>query len=168
MMVIKMYIKVQPNGEIINPFSVRDLKREFPNVSFPLQIPVTTLAAYSVYELIPSVPPQYDPVTHKLVEDTPVRQKARNEDGTWKADDPNTPENEAWEYVQVWKLEEYTPEEVAANVAKYNADQESVRSRAYRNESDPIFFKWQRGEATEQEWLDKIAEIKAAYPDYQE
>lgn len=161
-----MYIKVQPDGEIINPFSIRELKRQFPHVSFPSQIPVTTLAEYGMFPLVPTTPPQYDHVTHRLVEDTPVRQKARNEDGTWKADDPNTPENEAWEYVQVWKLEAYTPEEVTANIAKYNEGQELRRSEAYRSQSDPIFFKWQRGEATEQEWLDKIAEIKSKYPDY--
>jgi hypothetical protein len=34
---------------------------------------------------------------------------------------------------------------------------------AYRVESDPLFFKAQRGEATQQEWLDKVAEIKARY-----
>ena len=41
---------------------------------------------------------------------------------------------------------------------------ENNRRNAYRNESDPIFLKWQRGEATEQEWLDKIAEIKERFP----
>ena len=39
-----------------------------------------------------------------------------------------------------------------------------LRAIAYREESDPIFFKAQRSEATEQEWLDKVAEIKARYP----
>jgi len=38
------------------------------------------------------------------------------------------------------------------------------RAIAYRAEADPIFLKWQRGEATEQEWLDKIEEIKERYP----
>lgn len=42
---------------------------------------------------------------------------------------------------------------------------EEQRKAAYREESDPIFFKWQRGEATEQEWIDKIAEIKARFPE---
>jgi len=41
--------------------------------------------------------------------------------------------------------------------------QESSRKIAYNQESDPLFFKWQRGEATEQEWLDKIEEIKLRY-----
>ena len=42
------------------------------------------------------------------------------------------------------------------------ADQQ--RQLAYQTESDPLFFKYQRGEATEQEWLDKVAEIKARFP----
>jgi hypothetical protein len=43
-------------------------------------------------------------------------------------------------------------------------DYSAKRANDYRNESDPLFFKWQRGEATEQEWLNKVAEIKARYP----
>ncbi len=35
--------------------------------------------------------------------------------------------------------------------------------QAYRDESDPLFFKWQRGEATQEEWLAKVAEIKERY-----
>jgi hypothetical protein len=41
---------------------------------------------------------------------------------------------------------------------------EQNRRSAYEKESDPLFFKAQRGEATMQEWLDKVAEIKARYP----
>ncbi|MEX1120849.1 MAG: hypothetical protein WED82_01860 [Balneolales bacterium] len=41
---------------------------------------------------------------------------------------------------------------------------DSQRRKAYQNESDPLFLKWQRGEATEQEWLDKIQEIKERFP----
>ena len=39
-----------------------------------------------------------------------------------------------------------------------------ARTNAYKQESDPIFFKWQRGEATQQEWLDKIADILQRFP----
>lgn len=39
------------------------------------------------------------------------------------------------------------------------------RLRAYRDESDPLFFKWQRGEATQEEWLAKVAEIRQLYPE---
>lgn len=38
------------------------------------------------------------------------------------------------------------------------------RKRAYRDESDPVFFDYQRGNVTEQVWLDKVTEIKARYP----
>ena len=42
--------------------------------------------------------------------------------------------------------------------------QQAARAAAYRAEADPLFFMSQRGEATEQEWLDKVAEIKALVP----
>ena len=51
-----------------------------------------------------------------------------------------------------------------ALAAKKAAEAETNRKAAYVAEADPLFFKTQRGEATEQEWLDKIAEIKARYP----
>lgn len=40
----------------------------------------------------------------------------------------------------------------------------SMRQAAYEREADPLFFKIQRNEATQEEWLAKIAEIKARYP----
>lgn len=40
-----------------------------------------------------------------------------------------------------------------------------MRANAYAKESDPLFFKSQRGEATTEEWLAKIEEIKARFPD---
>ena len=43
-------------------------------------------------------------------------------------------------------------------------DYSAMRYAAYVAESDPIFFMSQRGEATQQQWLDKIAEIKARWP----
>lgn len=39
-----------------------------------------------------------------------------------------------------------------------------LRAGAYRDEADPLFFKAQRGEATETEWLAKVAEIKNRFP----
>jgi hypothetical protein len=38
------------------------------------------------------------------------------------------------------------------------------RRAAYIAESDPLFFKAQRGEATMEEWQAKVAEIKARFP----
>jgi hypothetical protein len=38
------------------------------------------------------------------------------------------------------------------------------RQAAYQAEADPLYFGFQRGENTEQDWLDKVAEIRARYP----
>lgn len=38
------------------------------------------------------------------------------------------------------------------------------RRKAYIVEADPLFFKAQRGEATVEEWQQKIEEIKNRYP----
>lgn len=43
-------------------------------------------------------------------------------------------------------------------------DYSAMRKAAFVAESDPIFFMSQRNEATQQEWLDKVAEIKARWP----
>lgn len=39
-----------------------------------------------------------------------------------------------------------------------------LRKQAYQEESDPIFFEYQRGDAEKSEWLDKIQEIKDRFP----
>ena len=42
--------------------------------------------------------------------------------------------------------------------------QEASRQSAYAQEADPLFFKWQAGEATKEEWEAKRAEIRERYP----
>jgi len=61
----------------------------------------------------------------------------------------------------------YTEEEIAAAIAASIPTlekQKALRATAYRAEADPLYFKAQRGEATNDEWLAKVAEIKARYP----
>lgn len=60
-----------------------------------------------------------------------------------------------------------TPNEIENEKNAHNAQMKVLRSIAYPKEADPLFFKSQRGEIPEQEWLDKCAEIKLRYP-YQE
>jgi hypothetical protein len=62
-----------------------------------------------------------------------------------------------------------TEEEMVAlwpstQVAVQNKEADRNRRNAYQMQSDPIFFKAQRGEATMQEWEAKVEEIKARYP----
>lgn len=41
---------------------------------------------------------------------------------------------------------------------------EDTRRGQYQLVADPLFFGWQRGENTEQEWLDAIQAVKDANP----
>lgn len=45
-------------------------------------------------------------------------------------------------------------------VDEYNEFIKIRRKRLYESLADPLFFQYQRGEATEKEWKDKIIEIK--------
>jgi hypothetical protein len=48
--------------------------------------------------------------------------------------------------------------------AQQLAQAESNRQAAYTQEADPLFFKWQAGEATKEEWEAKRAEIRQRFP----
>jgi hypothetical protein len=41
---------------------------------------------------------------------------------------------------------------------------ERNRQSAYQTTADPLFFGWQRGENTEQAWLDAVQAVKDAHP----
>lgn len=57
------------------------------------------------------------------------------------------------------------PSEVATDVNQsLHMEVEKARLSAFRDLADPLFFKWQRGEATEQEWLDCVSQIRELYP----
>lgn len=158
-----MYILVKDNQVVKYPYSIGQLKSDNPQTSFPETIPEKLLVEWGVFSVMPTSYPQVDH-TKTVVEGVPVRQRTRHEDGTYKADDESTPVDEAWEWVQVWEVSDATEEEIAERITALNAQAEANRAEAYRNESDPLFFKSQRGEATNQEWLDKVAEIKARFP----
>jgi hypothetical protein len=44
------------------------------------------------------------------------------------------------------------------------AEVEQARVQAYRETSDPIFFEYQRGDATEAQWLAAVQAVKDANP----
>lgn len=71
---------------------------------------------------------------------------------TWLSDTtkPTLAELEA-----VWAQVEYEVE--------YDAVQ-ARRQTAYQADSDPVFFDYQRGDATEQDWLDAVQAVKDAHP----
>lgn len=132
-----MYAKVN-NGQVEQyPYTLSDLRAEYPNTSFPQPFDQETLDSYGIVEVqTSSVPvPTYK---QNVTEGAPELVE-----GIWK---------------QTWVVTDKPAEEVLV-IAK------ALRAEAYRNESDPIFFEYQRSERTMQDWLDKIAEIKARYPE---
>lgn len=68
-------------------------------------------------------------------------------------DVPPTKEELAEQKLQQQKYEEDKAKEL-----------DDLRRHSYQTISDPVFFQWQRGEKTEQDYLDAVAEVKALYP----
>jgi len=78
---------------------------------------------------------------------------------------------ESAEEMQQFAKEPLTPisAEEAQELTKPTVEQLSAKIEAQRrtaseHEADPLFFKWQAGEATEAEWKAKRDEIKARFP----
>jgi hypothetical protein len=59
---------------------------------------------------------------------------------------------------EVEELEPETPEQALERIRQQ-------RKAAYEDEADPLYFKAQRGEATMEDWLAKVEEIKQRYPE---
>jgi hypothetical protein len=65
------------------------------------------------------------------------------------------------------QTEEEKAEQEAWAAGQYQRDYDAVtvaRQSGYQRDSDPIFMQYQRGEATEQEWLDAVQAVKDANP----
>ena len=71
---------------------------------------------------------------------------------TWLDDSPKPSQKE---------LDAQWAEVQAELVRKQVEDQ---RKLAYQQETDPLFFQYQRGDVTEQEWLDAVQAVKDRYP----
>jgi ABC-type Fe3+-hydroxamate transport system substrate-binding protein len=71
---------------------------------------------------------------------------------TWLDESPKPTEEEM---ANLWQQ---------TQVIVQNKQADRSRKNAYQIESDPLFFKTQRGEATIEEWQAKIEEIKQRYP----
>lgn len=87
---------------------------------------------------------------------------------TASPDDPSGAElYAAAEAGQYGAVQPYEPEPAPEPVPPTQEQIDAWRKSAYQQEADPLYFKWQRGESTQQAWLDKIAEIRQRYPDAQ-
>lgn len=73
-------------------------------------------------------------------------------------------EIKATEIVETQAYRQKTQAEKDAENASRIESNKQARASAYREEADPLFFKAERGEATREEWLAKIEEIRNRYP----
>ena len=130
-----MYIKLTNNTP--ETYSIGQLYRDNPQVSFPKIPSEQCLAEYSVFAIRPTSPP--DCTSEETTEDAGFIQ---SEDGSWE---------------QAWLVRPLNEQEIV----DLKTEKDEQHRQAYQQEADPLFFKWQRGEATQQQWLDKVTEIKS-------
>jgi hypothetical protein len=132
-----MYAKIE-NGQIKQyPYTNADIRKDNPRTSFCFPLDEETMNVFNIVSVSSTEPPL---ITYRqyLSEGTPEKQ-----DDDWK---------------QVWVINTFPAKEIAEKAKEF-------RASAYREEADPLFFKSQRGEIDKQVWLDKVAEIKARYPE---
>ena len=61
-----MYVKATNNTVDTYPYSVKQLRGDNPNVSFPKDMTAEQLAAWGVYPVTVAADPSYDSLTHKI------------------------------------------------------------------------------------------------------
>jgi hypothetical protein len=126
------------------PYSIGQLRKDNPQVSFPQNPTDALLASYNVYPVTRTERPAYDSITQNLSEGAPTLTA-----GVW---------------TQIWAVTEATPEEVAQRKADHLDGIKQQRAYAYTQEADPLSFKAQRGEILMSEWESKVDEIRTRYP----
>lgn len=138
-----MHARIE-NGQVVE-FPIYNLQDRLPNTSLPLSwTNDATLPDGFVY-IHPGEQPEYDQYTQTIVMGDPVQQP----DGRW---------------VLTYTVQQLPPDHVASLLEGRIETAKTQRRMAYQTESDPLFFKWQRGEATKEEWLAKTQEIKERFP----
>lgn len=110
-----MYIKIASFGALPERYSIAQLCQDNPQVSFPEEISIKTLARFGVYPLQATEPPAFNHATQNLVESVPVQ-----EDDQW---------------VQSWAVVPASEQEIADRLV---AQAEFVRQQRnqYLDESD--------------------------------
>lgn len=141
-----MHAKIQDNQVIKYPYTVQDLRNDNPDIGFGSDIPDEMWGRFGAVRVIVTGQPERDLLTQDVIQITPAYITERNR----------------WE--QQWQVTDVSAEEAAARLAVQQALVKDQRQQAYREESDPLFFKAQRGDVSLGTWLAKVQEIKARYP----
>ena len=90
-----MYLKVNKDNSIKFPYSLAELKKENPNVSFPAKIEEKILSDFNVYAVKETAIPNFDSKTHRVL------QEVNSINNTW---------------MQQWSIVELPRERAEANV----------------------------------------------------
>lgn len=127
-----MYI-LAPNGTAETyPYSIGQLRKDNPQVSFPRDLSPELLASYGVYPVTRTDRPDYNSITHDLSEGTPALIE-----GVW---------------TQTWEITAASQEEVDARFASWAAAVRSDRDQKLQ-ETDWIVIKsYERNESIPAEW----------------
>jgi hypothetical protein len=88
--------------------------------------------------------------------------------GAIDAPTPSVPEGQRAKWEGQWVFEDIPQPEPEPEPEPPTPEEEAEMLRmqkqyAYQTESDPLFFKWQAGEATEAQWKAKRDEIKQRF-----
>lgn len=142
-----MFAKILNNAVEKYPYSLDQLRKDNPQVSFPSLPSEDLLKEFGVVSVTSVSAPDCDENAQKVTPDGCVFNEL----------------NARWE--TSWKVVDLTPEEIEKLKTAHRLRMEQTRLQAYRDEADPLFFKAQRGEATMEEWTTKVAEIKARFPE---
>jgi hypothetical protein len=81
----------------------------------------------------------------------------------WAATNPTIEITET-EVIETQGYRQKSQDEIDEENRQRIENNKAARAAAYKEESDPLFFKAQRGEATTEEWLAKVEEIRNRYP----
>ena len=112
-----MWLKAEQDKIIFFPYSASALMRDNPNVSFPHPVPVETLEAWGVFEVLRQGPPAYDPTTHSCEPALPTYT-----DGTW---------------VETWKTLPLSSQEIEQK----KTEQREMLEQSVRQERDYLLSK---------------------------
>jgi len=135
-----MYARIE--NDTVAEWPILNIRQRLPHISFPT--PVTDEALPEGFVRVHSTPMPAASAHQNVSEQSPVFA-----DGKW---------------VQSWKVLPASKEEAQARIGVQIDQARQQRAQAYSSEADPLYFQWQRGEATQGDWLNKIAEIKQRYP----
>jgi len=130
-----MYVKVVNNQA--QYYTLDNLFKDYPNVSFPSNITDDILADYNIYKLKKVDAPAYNPLIQTIVKTSPILI------------------NNEW--TETWIVEDL-PHDIQIQKLK------NARQKAFVNEADRLFFKAQRGEIDMSVWEAKVQEIRERFP----